>query len=316
MARTADKSSSLSTGKLVVMATLVATAIALTALGLRQMYRFVDRRVVFPQKPPQLIMVDRPAWMSDSLADQIIKTAKPLGLHSVFDHQLLVDTTTSLQSCPWVKKVNAVRRLYEQTPGDTLQIDCDYRIPTALVKWADVYWLVDNEGFMLPASYSRQQLDRITMASDGKVNLRIVEGIAHAPMVPGELWPGDDLATGLDMARILANREYTEQITTIDVSNYAGRLDPRDSQVVLLTRFDTQIRWGRPPGSKDAFVDVPVAQKLLALQMMFNQYHRVDANQPWVDISFDQVRYPKEASADALDPASAVPVNAGQTGQP
>jgi len=301
MAKNAQ-SSSVSIGKLALLALLVATVITLTALSVREMYRFVDRRVVFPQKPPKLVMLNRPVWMSDSLADQIIKAAKPLGLHSVFDHQLLVDTATSLQSSPWVKKVNAVRRLYDQSPGDTLEIDCDFRIPTALVKWADVYWLVDNDGFMLPASYSRQQLDRITTAADGKLNLRVIEGIAHAPMVPGELWPGDDLAAGLEMARTLANRDYTEQITTIDVSNYSGRLDRRDSQVVLLTKFDTQIRWGRPPSSKDAFVDVPVAQKLLALEMMFNQYHRVDANQPWVDISFDQVRYPKEISADAQIP--------------
>ena len=38
--------------------------------------------------------------MSDSLADQIIKTAKPLGLHSVFDHQLLEDTFTSFRPAP------------------------------------------------------------------------------------------------------------------------------------------------------------------------------------------------------------------------
>ena len=47
---------------------------------------------------------------------------------------------------------------------------------------------------------------------------------------------------------------------------------------------------------------MPVAQKLLALETMFNKYQRVDANQPWVDISFDQVRYPKKP-ADSRNPA-------------
>ena len=126
-----------------------------------------------------------------------------------------------------MKKVNAVRRIYDQGPGDTLEVDCQYRVPTALAKWSESYWLVDNEGYLLPAQYSAQQLDKIMFAADGKLNLRIIEGLAHAPTVAGQLWPGDDLAAGLDMARILANRAYTEQITAIDVSNSPAARCPR-----------------------------------------------------------------------------------------
>src|SRR5271170_3040332 len=67
---------------------------------------YVDRRLAFPSRPPTVVLVNRPAWMSDFLAGEIIKTNQPIGLHSAFNRQLLVDTAKSLESNPWIKHVN------------------------------------------------------------------------------------------------------------------------------------------------------------------------------------------------------------------
>ena len=78
------------------------------------------------------MLINRPAWMSDFLAAQIVKSTQPIGLHSAFNQQLLIDTAKSLESNPWIKHVNQIRRVFGEAPGDTLTVDCEYRAPPLL----------------------------------------------------------------------------------------------------------------------------------------------------------------------------------------
>jgi hypothetical protein len=265
---------------------------------------YVDRRLAFPERPPKVYLKDRPAWMSDFLADQIMKTAEPIGLHSAYDRQLLVDTAAALRSDPWIRRVIQVRRVYDQGPADTLEIDCEYRAPVALVGWDDFYWLVDGEGIKLPEQYTGEELSKIIFGPDGKPNVRIIQGAQHAPPESGKRWAGDDLAAGLELARLLSGRDYADQIRLIDVSNFNGRLDPSAAQIVLVTQFNTQIRWGRPPSARDSFVEVPASTKLDALANIFRQTGRVDADQPWIDVRFDRVTCPAAETPPAGAPTA------------
>jgi hypothetical protein len=256
---------------------------------------YVDRRVAFPTRPPKVVLANRPPWMSDFLAGQIVKSTQPIGLHSAFDRQLLADTANALASNPWIKRVNQVRRAYGQRPGDTLEIDCDYRAPAGLVKWGQYYWLVDAQGVKLPEQYTMAELPKIVLGADGKINVRVIDGVSHAPCESGRIWQGDDLAGGLEMGRLLAAQDWADQIRVIDVSNFAGRRDSREAQIILVTRFDTQLRWGRLPSAKDGFIEAAAGQKLAAIEAIYRKDSRVDANQPWIDVRFDQVICPGPA---------------------
>jgi hypothetical protein len=282
------------------------------ASGIVSLFRisqiYVDRRLAFPTRPPKVVLANRPAWMSDFLNEQIIKSTQPIGLHSAFDRELLVDTAKALASNPWIKRVNAVRRMYDQKPGDTLEIDCDYRAPAALVKWGQYYWLVDSQGVKLPEQYTADLLPKIVLGSDGKTNIRIIDGVSHDPCESGRVWQGEDLAGGLEMARLLAAQDWADQIRDIDVSNFGGRRDSREAQVVLVTRFGTQLRWGRVPSVKDSFIEVPATQKLAAIEAIYRKEGRVDAGQPWIDLRFDRVTCPGPSQAVAAQLDS--PVNA------
>jgi hypothetical protein len=272
------------------MIAVIFVSVGVSLFRVAQIY--VDRRLAFPTQPPKIVLVNRPPWMSDFLAEQIIKTAQPIGLHSTFDRQLLIDTANALQSNPWVRHVNLVRRVYGDSPGDTVEIDCDYRAPVGLVKWGDFFWLVDGDAIKLPEQYTAEQLPKIMLSPDGQINVRIIDGITHAPPESGRRWPGDDLAAGLELAKLLADKDFTEQIRLIDVSNFGGRKDNSAAQIVLVTQFDTQIRWGQPPSAKDSFVEVPASVKLANLKSIFEEHHRVDADQPWIDVRFDRVTCP------------------------
>jgi len=219
-----------------------------------------------------------------------------------------VDVADALKSdpdvSPWIKEIRQVRRTYVHSPGDTIEVDCEFRAPVALVKWNESFWFVDNEGTKLPEQFNAQQVPKVILSPDGKVNIRIIEGARHVPSDPGMRWEGDDLTAGIEMVKLLHNQPFADEIVKVDVSNFQGRDNPKDAYLKLITRYNTEIRWGRPISAKDAFVEVAGTRKLEVLERIRKQYGRVDAKQPWLDIRFDKITcpapQPSEASADGL----------------
>ena len=265
----------------------------------------VEQKYAHPSAPPNVVLKNRPAWMTDYLASRITAVARPRGIHSAFDHQLLVDIRDQLTSdpdiAPWIKEVRQVRRTYVSEPGDTIEVDCDFRAPIALVRWNDAFWFVDNDGVKLPEQFTPTEVPKIAIGPAGKIVMRIIEGVRHVPVDPGMRWTGDDLAAGLEMVKLLANQPFAEDVVKVDVSNFQGRDNPRDAFISLVTRYNTAIKWGRPPSAKDYFIEVSTARKLDELAQIYNQYGRIDAKHPWLDIRFDKITYPADqpATADA-----------------
>jgi len=273
--------------------------VGLLGVAFHFMWLHVEKDIAFPDRPPKIALMNRPAWMSDALAIQIVNSIKPQGTHSAFERQLLIDTASILKSNPWIKHVNQVRRAYGQKPADTLEIDCEYRAPIALVHWKDFYWLVDGEGVKLPEQFTAQQLPGIVRGPDHHLNIRIIEGVTEPPVESGQIWMGEDLTAGLELVKILYGQNYADEIVKVDVTNYAGRVDRNEAQICLITKYDTQVRWGRPINAKDFFVEVPTQQKLTYLQDVWRQFHRVDGGRPWIDIRFDRITYPNGEAMSA-----------------
>lgn len=261
--------------------------------------RDVERRLAFPTETPRVVLKNVPPWMSDDTVAELLRSLRPGGPSSAFDQDLLRSRVAILETNPWVGKVNAVRRVFGKGPGDTIEVDCDFRTPLALVRWQDYYWLVDSDGYKLPEQYTADQAPGMLLDANRRTQMRIIEGVRQPPVESGQKWPGDDLAAALELARLLHGHRFADEIFKIDASNFSGRADPLEAHLVLVTRYGTEIRWGRPINAKDAFVEIPATRKLEALAQVFAQYHRVDANQPWLDIRYDQVTYPKVQSAQA-----------------
>lgn len=274
-------------------------AMLLSVLGAGYHYadRYVENRVAYEKQPMIVVLKNRPLWMNDFLVEQIAQIVRPTTAHSSFDHQLLADTYDLLARNPWVRKVKSVRRAYTYRPGDTLEIDCEYRAPAALVKSGPFYWLVDENGIRLSERFTEQDVPNIQFGPDGHTRIRVIEGVRHqAPHLPGEQWLGEDLTAGLKMLSYLFDRPYTEQILRVNVANLGGRVDGKAPQIVLGTKFNTQVWWGRPPSENDvdAFIEVSTARKLNYLRLAYEQFGRVDAKHRWLDIRFDRVTYPPE----------------------
>jgi hypothetical protein len=255
--------------------------------------RFIDRTAAAtPKAPPQVVLANRPVWMSDFLAAEILSSIRPNRAQPAFDHELLVERVKMLEANPWVRKVRQVRRVHRDGPGDVLEIDCDWRSPVALVQWKDEFWLVDAEGVKLPERFTNEQLPQITRTPDRAMNLRVIEGVKQPPVGPGRKWPGDDLAAGVELAQVLYGKPYADEIERVNVANFGGRINPVEAQLTLVTRYNTELRWGRPVTAKDFFIEVPPAQKLSRIEAIKSRFGRCDAGAAYVDLRFDNVEVP------------------------
>jgi hypothetical protein len=259
--------------------------------------------------PPRVVFANRPAWMTDLVARNLAEQFRPAYAPSVFDRESLVAMNRKLKANPWVSKVRQVRRVFGESAGDTIEVDCEFRAPLALVRDrdGDGYWFVDSKGYKLPERFTEQELSHLIYA-DGKVNLRVIEGVRNpAPRQAGQLWPGDDLAAGLELAAKLNGQSYAEDVLRVNVTNYGGRVDAREAHLVLVTRLRvkdadgqaafSRILWGRAWGASDAFIEVKPERKLQAMASTVQRYGRVDANAAWIDIRFDEIYVPGPTAA-------------------
>ena len=241
--------------------------VTLLAVGTAITKRYVDQQVAAPTGPLKVVIKDKPAWMSDFLAEQIGLTV-PRESSSSFDRSLLETAAKRLAANPWVCNVRSVRRVYGDRPGDTLEIDCAFRAPIALVQWGDYYWLVDGEGVKLPEQFRAEHVPRLIVGRDGHTNIRVLQGVRQPPPHTGQTWPGEDIAAGLGLAKVLYGKPYADALVAIDVSNDQGRVDPREAQLVCRTKELTEVRWGRPADAEDALAEVPAEQKLDELRQI------------------------------------------------
>lgn len=300
---------------------ILAATVTLATLGLIQVKKYVDRTVAMQTEPPAVVLANRPNWMSDLVYQQICTAARPTQARSALDSQSLREVVETLQHnpriSPWIKDIHHVKLLYGRKPGDTLEIDCEYRVPVALVHWLskadtgeatlDRYYLVDAEGVSLPERYPPEDLGKVVYGRNGRMNIRVIEGVSNPPPLPGKAWSGNDVRAGLEMVRALAGYTYTEEIMKVDVTNFTGRVDEREANIVLWTNHTppTQVRWGLPESDKASDIsEIPARAKMLYLETLFRQFGRVDAGKPWVDIRLEKIRYPAETPTDTAAPAA------------
>ena len=262
---------------------------------------YAERNLLMARQPATVVLVDAPAWMNADLQNRLVGEATPTVMRSSLDGTEVRDVAELLATEPWVKKVQQVRRVYGNGPGDTLEVRADYRAPVALVQDEGAFWMVDADGVKLPERFAKSELSRVAVGQGlEKMQLRIITGVHAGAPQAGETWPGKDLAAGLELARLFHDKPYLNDVAMIDVSNVDAQTPGAvglKNEIVLWTRFNTQVRWGEPIQRGPFSVDVPVSQKLATLEKLYDQYKRIDAGRPWIEIRYDRVLYPSDADS-------------------
>jgi len=230
-------------------------------------------------------LVDCPPWMPTRVARRIQASCFPEGL-GFYDDALTAAVYRRAAANAWVRQVRSVRK-YVRAGGTEGVIDvrCDYRRPVACVETTsgfaaatdrDVY--VDADGVRLPHADVPKYAVRFT-GMDGRhheetfassqavpphsevwrIEYPVIRGIASATPANGRRWDAGDLAAGLRLLALLADRPYANQITVVDVRNHDGRLAPDEAHLRMLAQVGqgrpTRILFGRfPKGMVDVVV--------------------------------------------------------------
>lgn len=213
---------------------------------------------------PQFELVNAPG----ALQDMVLADLQPLAHVSWNDPHLCKHAYERLARNGWVR---SVRRVAKGRP-DQVVVDCDYRIPIALARVQEYYYLVDEYGVRLPGTY------------DYDPGWLLIEGLEHEAAQPGQVWPGADAAAAIRLGNLLRVQPFGRQVSALLMDNYGGRIDPYASHIELETgKNGGRIRWGSAPG--DELEENTTAQKLHILSENFRRYGRIDAHHPRIDIS-------------------------------
>ena len=118
----------------------------------------------------------------------------------------------------------------------------------------------------------------------------MIQGVSESAPTPGEIWEGADLQAGIAIWVTIGREAYVDQITSVRVKNFGGRVNPRATHIELTSDLSGgRIRWGSAPGFE--LEENTVAEKLAILRANFLQTGRADAGNRVIDISTYVDRY-------------------------
>lgn len=263
----------------VLVAVIVAVVGAAGLLGLRELEGHVHALNKFERVQLWVYWEDCPSFLQDNqnahilrgLEHEIALTASD----TVLDEGLAqrVASALSRPGIGWVKRVNRVI----VRPDGRVSILCDFREPAAYVEMGrSTCYLVDGEGVRLPGKYAVEDCETSS--------LLMIRGVQEEEPEVGESWNGEDLSSGLRLVSMLYQQPFRDQVASINVENFGGRISPRQPHLVMATnRPGSRIWWGRPPNDESG-IENTARQKLALLQQLYSEYGRIDINQPFIDV--------------------------------
>ncbi len=219
----------------------------------------------------EVSFLDAPHWMTPAdLAPLQDLVAREAG-NSAYDRDGLARAQVALGSTGWFEEVRQVRRLH----SSAIEVDALFADPIAVVVDGDGEHLLDSQARLLPRTYAIGTAPNIT---------RILGVSQKRPERPGQTWEGADLVAGVEMARLVSTQRWRNQVAAVDVGEFRTR-----QTLSLVTTGQCRLVWGRAPGNESS-AEVPAAQKLRYLDLLSNQYGRIDGAGPQsIDLSVDYV---------------------------
>lgn len=242
----------------------IATTAALVGLvtwGVPRLRARMDERQVAGDAPPAIVYVDAPQWFDQIRRDRVAaRVMQAVGERSSLDPHRLAKARDALMTTGWFDRIAQVR--LDDNGG--FIVEADFVKPFAIVRHDRFDYLVDPSGRVLPMEWPAGH------RPSEPHYLTIVGAAQPAPGENGARWAGADVAAGLELARLVADRPWFGEVAGIDVSGFAGA-----NQLVLVTGGNGRIVWGRSPDDRSA-AEVPVETKLRTLDYLYASQRRID----------------------------------------
>ncbi len=288
-------------------------------VGLKCLESQVTRRGTAAVRRVQVAFTVKPEWMPISLARQIAAALLPPDAEFA-DENLAADVYARAAAEAWVARVNKVtKRLTDQPQVAVVEIDCQFRKPVARVisgESGEPYAYVDADGVRLPGADVPQWMVQAApsdLAPSGRLYLRDgdplpggadamgvhyigIIGVEAPPPPVGQRWAGGDIQDGLRLVSLVMSRSYANQITTVDVRNYDGRISRIEPHLRMYAQIGdgprTDIRFGRFPAPGGGDYEVSPEAKMSHLDDYFvNHGSRLAGLNSYIDLQYDHLIY-------------------------
>ncbi|RME04892.1 MAG: hypothetical protein D6805_01465 [Planctomycetota bacterium] len=192
-----------------------------------------------------------PPWLNQ----QNISQLNPPKI-SLFQENLIFQLTYQYQQIPWIRKILSIQKSYP----NHVQIKLKLRRPLcwSYVQKDKFFW--DKDAFPIHQRYVHP-----------KLQLPQIIGI------PSPTTPSKKNLSAIQQACYLLHKLNQHNlvqklhITKIDLSNIHGKINPKESEIVLLTKHNIAIEWGRSQLSTKPN-PVPTSEKIQALQKILKLY--------------------------------------------
>jgi len=243
----------------------------------------------FVMTSESLRLVKGPTWMTPSiLAELDVGRLDPEfpKRFSLLDADISPRIAAAYQRCLWVDRVEKIvkhdPRVAPNAPP--LEVFLRFRRPIAFVQTPEGFCLVDDQGVRLPGVYREPAL--------GATKLIVVTGVSLRPPAPGVAWNDSGLRAAVRVAEAVEPRREAFRLATVDVSNFGGRRDARDTEIALFTTNDTRIKWGKAPSSEAAMLaEKSLLEKVAYLEYVYKTLHgQVDGVLSYIDIPNEAIR--------------------------
>ncbi len=228
-----------------------------------------------------LVLEDVPEWVTPELKTKIFAAAgyKYLDLNEKAA-QLVAE---NLASVGWLDAVIV------QTTHDSIHIKGRWRKPLALVKSGFNKFYIDSEHIVL---------DFVPMPNLPIVQVKGVS-VTTTPAV-GTFFEKEDLAAAITILAALAKMDKSVtpdkpllyEIDSIDVSNFNGRKNNRQSHIILYTKDSTEIIWGAEFGTWQQHLEATDEEKLAKLYGYYKEYSTLSGGAKYINLRDPQNNVP------------------------
>ena len=225
-------------------------------IGLERCKEHVASNTSYRFKAPKLAVSNSPAWWEKIFDDQINAVVVPLNGTNMLDRDLPERVAQAYLRCPWVKEVRSVKKRFP----NTVDVDLVIRMPAAAVAvpagGGAHYYVIGDDGVRLPRAYSSWPVRGL--------GVPIIVGLGALPVNAGQRWNQPAIGEAVKLVQLLQSNPGINKhvkVAAVDVSNYGGRINRSQSEMVVITHNGCRIEWGRGPSTNKPG-ELPVEEKL------------------------------------------------------
>ena len=228
--------------------------------------------------PEDIVVTDRPAWMSFDIREKVFQNASLSQNLSIMDPDLTERIASAFSLHPWVAKVNRVTKRYPAT----VMVDLEYHRPVCVVCICDELIPVDVKGNHLPArDLPPSELERYPRFECADLS---------TPRGPvGDRWGDTRVVGAAQIAAALGDRWQRYHLDRIEAVPAADDNQLAHTVYRLYTRSGSRIIWGAAPGAKVAS-EPTTEEKIAYLDEEIRSYGTLEVSKDWrrdLDLLFE-----------------------------